>query len=98
MKYIKKFEGFFKKKVEDKVSFKIGDLVKRKSDGKIGIVKIVGRSKNSIFLSKFKLDEYIVDFSGDKEGLSFVKYSPDDLEIPSEEEIEIHKNSKKYNI
>jgi hypothetical protein len=47
MKYLKTYEGlisgwFKKKKLDDSITFAIGDYVRRKKDGKIGEVKIVG--------------------------------------------------------
>jgi len=91
---LKNIKSFKKKKEE---SFKLEELVKRKKDGKIGKILIVGLNK---FNSLIK-NTYRIDFYDKKEpGITFydIEYTANDIEKLTKEEIELYNNSKKFGL
>jgi hypothetical protein len=105
MKHIELFENFitdlFKKKklvstqnqyTQHIIFFRTNELVKRKKDGEIGRVFSVQ--------SSFGLNElvYFVQFLDDLETNWSVSYYADELETPTDDEIELYKNTKNYNL
>ena len=92
MKYIQKFESYLKE-------YDRGDIVKRKSDGKIGVVTMpigfdAGLTDNPNVHTK--LFSYFVSFFGNK-GIG-EPYHVIDLEPTTPEERELFISTNKYNL
>lgn len=80
------------KKVELITDLKDVDFVKRKKDGKIGEIDGIGKSRNIFGGFTLKI-VYVVNFGNNEE-----EYEPKELELPTKDEIELYKNTKKYNL
>ena len=92
MKHIKKYEKFSSSK------YNFGDIVKNIS-GKFGVVKMVIPIKAGLTYDigiNTILYSYFVNFFGNS-GIG-EPYHVDDLTTPTQEEIDLYKNTKKYNL